>query len=83
MPVSRRCARSISLRSERMVLYHYESEQAGESIERSGFAIAHRGERFVLNRSQQPSPGAKTLQVEIPNCLHNDEQEGRGATERQ
>ena len=38
---------------ERMVLYHYESPQAGESIRRAGFAIAHRGERFRL--SQRPN----------------------------
>ncbi len=44
---------------ERMILYHYESEQAGTLIERSGHSIAHRGERFVLNRragaDQEPS----------------------------
>jgi len=34
----------------RMVLYHYESERAGEAIEQGGFCIAHRGERFALDR---------------------------------
>lgn len=35
---------------QRMVLYHYESQGAGETIERGGLAIAHRGERFELDR---------------------------------
>jgi hypothetical protein len=34
----------------RVIFYHYESAQVGLSIERDGFAVAHRGERFVLNR---------------------------------
>jgi hypothetical protein len=34
----------------RMVFYHYESEQAGDQIERAGFRVAHRGERFALDR---------------------------------
>jgi glyoxylase-like metal-dependent hydrolase (beta-lactamase superfamily II) len=54
----------------RMVFYHYASEQAGEQIERAGFRIAHRGERFSLDRRPsveviasadgrvQPLPGA-------------------------
>lgn len=33
----------------RMVLYHYESQSAGEMIEQAGLRIAHRGERFALN----------------------------------
>ncbi|WP_462321799.1 MBL fold metallo-hydrolase [Halochromatium sp.] len=33
---------------QRMVLYHYESEQTGEQIERAGWRIARRGERFSL-----------------------------------
>ena len=35
---------------QRMVLYHYESQRAGEVIERCGLPIAHRGERFALDR---------------------------------
>ena len=34
---------------KRMVLYHYESPQAGESIQRAGLAIASRGQRFALH----------------------------------
>lgn len=37
---------------KRMVVYHYESEQAGEQIRRVGLRIARRGERFDL----QPLP---------------------------
>lgn len=32
----------------RMVLYHYESPQAAELMEREGFVVARRGERFLL-----------------------------------
>jgi hypothetical protein len=32
-----------------MVLYHYESQTAGEMIEHAGLRIAHRGERFPLS----------------------------------
>ncbi len=40
----------------RMVLYHYESEQAGQGIEHRGLRIAHRGERFGFD--ERPSATA-------------------------
>jgi ribonuclease BN (tRNA processing enzyme) len=42
----------------RMVLYHYESQTAGEMIEHAGLRIAHRGERFAL--SARPLVDAST-----------------------
>ena len=41
---------------QRMVLYHYESEQAGQLIQQQGLRIARRGERYALD--QRPLPVA-------------------------
>jgi ribonuclease BN (tRNA processing enzyme) len=41
---------------QRMVLYHYESEQTGTLLEARGLTIAHRGQRFPLD--QRPPPAA-------------------------
>jgi len=46
----------------RMVLYHYESEAAGEAIERCGLRIAHRGEGFAL---QERPPGVSGQAVDV------------------
>jgi ribonuclease BN (tRNA processing enzyme) len=47
----------------RMVLYHYESHQAGEAVERSGLIIARRGDRFDLG--DRPSIDQKTDSVSV------------------
>jgi ribonuclease BN (tRNA processing enzyme) len=45
----------------RMVLYHYESEEAGEHLARRGYRVASRGERLALGaggRRSEPTGGA-------------------------
>jgi ribonuclease BN (tRNA processing enzyme) len=42
---------------DRMVIYHYESAQAGDAIEALGFRVARPGQDFALNRSATGYPG--------------------------
>jgi hypothetical protein len=47
-----------------MALYHYESREAGEAIERSGLRIARRGERFALH--ERPGIGDSNAAHPMP-----------------
>jgi ribonuclease BN (tRNA processing enzyme) len=47
----------------RMVLYHYESEEAGNHIEKLGYTTAHPGQTFTLREAVPPSCQVKIREI--------------------